>query len=445
MGILDDLPRGVPDRVDLPDGLPAALWTNPDDISGEKEFLFDGTKLFLGEVNGKRIGIDDDRHAMMVAGSRAGKGQCVIIPTLLEYVGSALVIDPKAELASITARRRGSGGKRRDGSEIEGLGQDVAVLDPFAIGASWLAPYQASFNPMLRLEADSRTLIEDAAAIADALIVRGDGKDPHWDESALNFVQGIIVHVATHDGYEENRNLVTVHGLLARALEVGEDEKEPALWLQMLDNEAGEGFVANTAANFFEKGDGERSSVLSNARRHLSFIDTPGMKESLSGRSGQAINLAGLKTRKKGMTIYLCLPASRMSTHGRWFRLFINMAIEEMGRTAGRPATDLQTLFVMDEFHVLGHMQVIATAAALMAGDPYHVKLWTILQDLSQLKHLYKDQWETFLGNAGVVQFFGNNDMTTLEFASKRLGRTAVKVERGQQVSVGAGAKRRQS
>ena len=228
--------------------------------------MFDGTKLFLGEVNGERIGIDDDRHAMMVAGSRAGKGQCVIIPTLLEYVGSALVIDPKAELASITARRRGQGGTRRDGTEIEGLGQEVAVLDPFGIGASWLGPYQASFNPMLRLEADSRTMIEDASAIADSLIVRGDGKDPHWDESALNFVQGIIVHVATHDGYEENRNLVTVHGLLARALEVAGEETEPALFEQMLDNEAGDGFVQNSAANFYDKADGERSSVLSNAR-----------------------------------------------------------------------------------------------------------------------------------------------------------------------------------
>ena len=435
MGILDDLPRGVPDRVELPDGLPSALWTHPGDVSGNKDFWFDGTKLFLGEVNGERIGIGDDRHVMTVAGSRAGKGLTAIIPTLLEYAGSALVIDPKAELASITARRRSrDGGTRGDGVKIDGLGQEVAVLDPFGIGASWLAPFQASFNPMARLDADEESIVEDAGAIADAIVVRASERDSHWDESAMEFLKGLILHVATSDAHKDRRHLLTVYELLSRA-EEGDDDEGPDVYLEMQKNEAVEGRVQTAAANYFNKPDNERGSVLSTALRNASFLDTPAMKRVLTGDS---LDLARLKTERDGMTIYLCLPASRMGTHGRWFRLFINMAIEEMGRTAGRPATDLQTLFVLDEFHVLGHMQIIATAAALMAGDPYHVKLWTILQDLSQLKHLYKDAWETFLGNAGVLQFFGNNDLTTLEFASKRLGRTAVKVERGGQVSAGA-------
>ena len=49
-----------------------------------------------------------------------------------------------------------------------------------------------------------------------------------------------------------------------------------------------------------------------------------------------------------------------------------------------------------------------------------------MLQDLAQLKALYEARWETFLGNAGIVQFFGNNDLTTLEWISKRLGKTTI-------------------
>ena len=56
----------------------------------------------------------------------------------------------------------------------------------------------------------------------------------------------------------------------------------------------------------------------------------------------------------------------------------------------------------------------------------YGVKLWPILQDLGQLKALYKERWETFMGNAGTLQFFGNNDLTTLEWVSKRLGSTTI-------------------
>ena len=58
------------------------------------------------------------------------------------------------------------------------------------------------------------------------------------------------------------------------------------------------------------------------------------------------------------------------------------------------------------------------------------MKLWPILQDLTQLKRDYKEGWETFLGNAGVIQFFGNNDMTTLDFISKRLGKTAIRMKK---------------
>ena len=61
----------------------------------------------LGRRDGRLIGWNDDRHVMTIAGSRAGKGVSLIVPNLLLYEGSALVIDPKGENARITAGRRG--------------------------------------------------------------------------------------------------------------------------------------------------------------------------------------------------------------------------------------------------------------------------------------------------------------------------------------------------
>ena len=113
-----------------------------------------------------------------------------------------------------------------------------------------------------------------------------------------------------------------------------------------------------------------------------------------------------------------------MGTCGRWLRLFVNLALQAMERTPGAPAAGCPVLFVLDEFASLGHMRQIEDAAGQIAG--YGVKLWPILQDLGQLKALYKDRWETFMGNAGVLQFFGNNDLTTLEWISKRLGTTTI-------------------
>ena len=96
-------------------------------------------------------------------------------------------------------------------------------------------------------------------------------------------------------------------------------------------------------------------------------------------------------------------------------------------------------LFVLDEFATLGHMRQVEDAAGQIAG--FGVKLWPILQDLGQLKALYKDRWETFMGNAGILQFFGNNDLTTLEWISKRLGSTTI--EQLSESSVNADAKLR--
>jgi type IV secretion system protein VirD4 len=59
-----------------------------------------------------------------------------------------------------------------------------------------------------------------------------------------------------------------------------------------------------------------------------------------------------------------------------------------------------------------------------MAG--FGVKLWSVLQDLTQLKTHYPHSWETFLGNAGVIQAFGNVDVTTTEHLSKMIGMAQV-------------------
>ena len=77
------------------------------------------------------------------------------------------------------------------------------------------------------------------------------------------------------------------------------------------------------------------------------------------------------------------------------------------------------TVMILDEFHVLGNLSCMETAAAQIAG--LGVKLVPVIQDLGQLKSHYRN-WETFIGNAGVIQCFALADQTTLEYVQKRLG-----------------------
>ena len=64
------------------------------------------------------------------------------------------------------------------------------------------------------------------------------------------------------------------------------------------------------------------------------------------------------------------------------------------------------------------------SAAGQIAG--FGVKLWPIVQDLTQLQRDYREAWETFMGNAGLLTFFGNTDLTTTKHIAERLGDTEV-------------------
>jgi hypothetical protein len=131
---------------------------------------------------GRILANPDPRHMVTVAANGAGKGVSAIVPNLLAYEGSVLAIDPKGELAAITARRR------------RARGQQVYILDPWAL----TGPDTASFNPLSILTDDNPDIVEDAALITDALVFDDGGSDPYWNLEARNMLQGLILHIATY-------------------------------------------------------------------------------------------------------------------------------------------------------------------------------------------------------------------------------------------------------
>jgi type IV secretion system protein VirD4 len=444
--LLDDIPRGAPRRGDRATTLadhqtPQAQFRDPSDVANSRLLEHAPHKLFLGVVGatmrnvrvadgrverhatgGTPIGVADDRHAVLVAGSRSGKGRAVIVPTLLDYNGSILATDPKGELFSITATRR-----------ADGLGQRVIGLDPFGIAGEHVAAHRGGFNPMTILSLDSPTLVEDAGLIADAIVIPAAGGDVHWDDAARNWIETIILHVATCPVYEDRRNLVTVYQLLMRGADDGAGASLANLYAEMMDNDAASGVVQDGASDFFDKPDEERGSVLSTARRHAKFLSYDSMQEVLTQHS---FDLADLK--REPVTVYVCLPAMRLGSCAAWLRLFVNLGMAAMEREPVKP--EHPVLFMLDEFPVMGHLKTVEAAAGQIAG--FGCRLVPVLQDLTQLKALYKERWETFLGNAGVIQFFGNADTFTLEWISKRLGKASMIVARGSEV--GADARDRQ-
>ena len=427
----DDLPRGVAGLAPRFQTAPQAQWASTDSVLKSRPLVYDaenpGNKILVGAVGDRLIGIADDRHVMTIAGSRGGKS-VAIIGNLLCYKGSVMCTDPKAELASITAEQRAR------------LGQKVCILDPFSRCSDEVSKFRASYNPLSVLDPKSETIIEDAGLIADALVIASpDQKEPHWDESARNFIEGLVLHVATSKEFAGARNLITVRALIRDAM-VGEPRAavdpdlegvckiEFAMHQNAAKLKEQDEFdpvalaIEGSARDFYEKGDNEKSSVLSTVRRHTKFLDYKAMHRVLLGHD---LDLSELKSAENGVTIYLCLPAGRLSTCARWLRMFIYQMLDSVERTPAR--TDAPpALMILDEFAALGRMRALEDAVAQVAG--FGLKLWVIVQDWGQGVALYKERWESFTANAGVFQVFGVNDVTTTEYVAKKLGKAPVEV-----------------
>lgn len=348
-----------------------------------------------------------ERHFMTIAPTRSGKGVALIIPNLLRYRGSCIVIDPKGENAWVTAKYR-----------RENLGNKTIILDPWGevnrrygekMGEKETI---ATFNPLSVLDPVSEHFADDVAYIADALIIN-EGKDPHWDNSARELVAGLISYCV--ESFGEAASLPMVRLLMSKPLE---EISGIALDAQKFGPES----VSARKLGRFVVESKEIGSIVSTALTQTAFLDSATLSKNLAASSFSFEDLIHGQA-----TIYLVLPVDKLYTYGRWLRLMVSLGI----RTVARNTEKLYgpVLFMLDEFGTIGKLSAVAQAFGLMAG--LQLCLWAFVQDLNQLKRDYPDEWETFVGNCEVLTAFDVMDQFTAKHLSEMLGtRTVERITR---------------
>jgi len=363
----------------------------------QKYGLFMGRSLYNPFLN---IGLEDKRHMLTIAGSRAGKGATAIIPNLLLWEGSALVIDPKGTNAAVTAQRRRE------------MGHTVHLVDPFNLVAKDIKQ-AAAFNPLAHLDPDSSTIRESIMAIAEALVVRDlNQKETHWDDGAKTIIAGLIAHLVSWKGYD-NPTLPMLRDMISQ---MPEDQVE--LWADMSLNPGAGRLAVDAAMRVIRGGQtNEILSIISNVDKHTEWLSSNAIQSSITSST---FSFAELK--EKPTTIYLILPPHHLETHKRFLRLFINLAISQMS-VGGR--SKIPVLLLMDEFLALGRMEEVEKAFGLMAG--YNLILWPFVQDFGRLKDLYGNSVNAFITNSRAVQTFGVFDEETTTFVSNQLGQRSLR------------------
>jgi type IV secretion system protein VirD4 len=268
-----------------------------------------------------------------------------------------LAIDPKGELARITGRRRADLGK-------------VVVLDPFDENGHYPT---GSYNPLDELDRNAREVIDEAGAIAEALVIYSGQGDPHWTAAAREVVRGIILMTLTFE--EKYRNLVSVRQFLMLTHPVLERNAQqlklkPLLALMNMMQGVGDEFeeVVKGAGRALESmADKERESVLSEARTQTAFLDSPALRATLLRSDFR------MKDLKQGtFSVFLCLPARHMNTHDRWLRVIVTLAISALEPRRREAKSEKErtapVLLLLEEFAGLKYMEKLETAAAQLAG-----------------------------------------------------------------------------
>ncbi|WP_112321923.1 type IV secretory system conjugative DNA transfer family protein [Oceanibium sediminis] len=388
----------------------------PTGIFGEAKFadlrdcadfgLTDPAGLFLGALKGVPLFFKGKAHLLTVAPARQGKGIAVVIANLLHFWGSIFVTDPKGELAAITARVR----------QVI-FRQTTIFLNPGRLHDLPSHRYNP-LQPLIDIFADPRRHHELGDAVRGIVLQlipepAGGDKNQYFRDGARNLLEGLILFLVTRDRPEKCT--------LPELWRIVKNTRRLELTFEvMADSDALDGMVADYGEEFlFQMEDGAKQFAdfrtgVSNALQ----IFRPGgpLAKSVSASDFRFEDL-----KAKGTTIYVMIPAEHIATYAPWLGLITQQAIKAVARNKG----DQQVLCLLDEFANLGRLAGLAEALTLLPG--YGVRVWAIVQDLSQLVQVYgRETANIILSQAEVKQFFAVQDFDLAQRLSKLLGERSI-------------------
>ncbi len=355
-----------------------------------------GAITWVGQVGGENFFNRTEKHVLIVAGTRGGKGRDLIIPNLWIYEGSVFVLDPKGENAQRTREDRQKRGP-------------VFALDPF--GVSGLP--SSRFNPLRYLAGPS--MITDAQTLADALIIGDD----HFTSSARQLLVGLMLYVATEPvltvpgyGGPVGRDLMTVRRLLMRELKTTLES--------MVANKAEiaevKTIITDIAAWGKDTAEKEWSGIKNSAIEQTKWLNSPEVCAVLED-GGTQIDFADYL--KGVMSVFVCLPAPYFATFDKWLRLVVAAALDTMTKRLAPPEKPVR--FVLDEIAQLGNLAKIESALTLSAG--YGVQLWGIWQHLKDIERCYpRSGIGGWVSSSGLRLVFSVQDNETIRYFAKATG-----------------------
>ena len=383
----------------------SAKWANNKAVNKKyTEKDYSSNKILSQNV---RIGLDGRRHrrnlnTLVIGGSGAGKTRFFGKPNLMQCNTSFVVLDPKGE-------------QLRDvGNLLEKEGYVIKVVDLINMNRSHC------YNPFRYIKDDKDVLKLITNLIRNTTPKGSQTNDPFWEKSETALLEALCLYLL-HEAPEEEQNFTMVMEMIAAA-EVKEDDEEYQSPLDELFERLeirNPNSLALKQYKIYKQAAGKTAkSILISVGVRLSAFNLESIA-NLTATDELELDLVG----ERKTAIFAVIPDNDSTFNfliGMLYTQLFQMLYYQADIVHGG-ALPVPVHFLMDEFANVALPDEFDKLLSTMRSRLIFVSI--IIQNLAQIKGLYKDSWESIVGNCDTLYYLGGNEQSTHKFMSEYLGK----------------------
>lgn len=344
-------------------------------------------------------------NILVIGGSGAGKTRFFIKPNLMQAECSYIVCDPKGETY------------RAVGGLLEKMGYEVTIFNLIDMKQS------DCYNPFAYLHTDIDAFRLINTLIQNTTPQKSQTSDPFWDKAETAFLSALILYLF-HEAPESERNFGTLMYMVINAEAHEEDEsyRSPVdLLFDDLERVDEDHIAVKNWKVFKQAGPKTAKSILVSASTRLAAFNTEEMAH-LTSRDD--LSLGTLGDRKR--VIFAVIP-DEDTTFNYLVGLMYSQAFRELYHAADNKyggGLPVPVRVLMDEFANVALPEDFERVLATCRSREISINI--VIQNMAQLKKLFKDSWENVTGNCDTLLYLGGNEASTHEYISKLLGKATI-------------------
>ena len=382
----------------------SAVWATPASVNAQF-----AQKDSIPLTQHVRLGLDTHKHrrslnVLVIGGSGAAKTRSFVLPNILTANTNYVITDPKSEVLLAT------------GGYLKEQGYDVRVLNLVNLEQS------DGYNPFCYLR-DEKDVLKLVNNLIQSTTPKGSHEsDPFWSKAETALLQAIILMLFQEaPEYEQNFSMVM------RVLEYAEVREEDEGHVSPLDllfesiERRRPDSVAVRQYKVFKLAAGKTAkSILVSTAVRLAPFNLPQI-QALTDHDDMDLYTLG----EKKVALYAVIPDND-NTFNFLVSLLYAQAFQALYYSADQihhGPLPRHVRFVLDEFAAMplpGFTRELATMRSRS------ISASVIIQNMAQIKELYKDSWETIPGNCDTILYLGGNESSTHKYVSEMLGKATI-------------------